>query len=124
MYEAIAQFKSRYHNDVIIVMVAPVIMNRTVNELKTKPLQNAVRSLRSTGLQPDLLLCRTEDPLSSSMLDKIAKLTYVNKDAIFDAPDVSTIYQVPIEFYDRHVDDLIASKFGLKRAMCRIHTVS
>lgn len=121
MYEAIAQFKSRYHNDVIIVMVAPVIMNRTVNELKTKPLQNAVRSLRSTGLQPDLLLCRTEDPLSSSMLDKIAKLTYVNKDAIFDAPDVSTIYQVPIEFYDRHVDDLIASKFGLKRAMCRIH---
>jgi CTP synthase len=121
MYEAIAQFKFKYPNDVLIVMVAPIIINNTVKELKTKPLQNAVRALRSTGLLCDMLLCRCETELDSKMLDKVARLTFVPREAVFDAPDVSTIYQVPIEFYKRHVDDLIASKFGLKRSMCRIH---
>jgi CTP synthase len=121
MYEAIAQFKFKYPNDVLIVMVAPIIINNTVKELKTKPLQNAVRTLRSTGLLCDVLLCRCESELDSKMLDKVAKLTFVPREAVFDAPDVQTIYQVPIEFYKRHVDDLIASKFGLKRSMCRIH---
>jgi CTP synthase len=60
MYEAIAQFKFKYPNDVLIVMVAPIIINNTVKELKTKPLQNAVRTLRSTGLLCDVLLCRCE----------------------------------------------------------------
>lgn len=121
MYEAIAQFKFKNPNDVMIVMVAPIIMNNTVKELKTKPLQNAVRTLRSTGLHCDMLLCRCEEELSSKMLDKVARLTFVPREAVFAAPDVETIYQVPIEFYRRHVDDLIASKFGLKRSMCRIH---
>lgn len=121
MYEAIAQFKFKYPNDVMIVMVAPVIMNNTVNELKTKPLQNALRTLRSCGLHCDMLLCRCEKSLPSKTLDKIARLTFVPREAVFEAPDVPTIYQVPIEFYKRHVDDLIASKFGLKRSMCRIH---
>lgn len=121
MFEAIAQFKCLHGNDVLIVMVAPVLVNQAVNELKSKPLQNAVRTLRSTGLQCDILLCRCEAPLPPSVLDKIAKLTYVPREAVFEAPTVKPIYQVPIEFYDRHVDDLIASKFGLKRSMCRIH---
>jgi CTP synthase len=121
MYEAIARFKFNHPNDVMIVMVAPILVNQAVKELKTKPLQNAVRSLRSTGLQCDMLLCRCEEPVTPCLLDKIAKLTYVPREAIFEAPTVKTIYQVPIEFYDRHVDDLIASKFGLKRSMCRIH---
>lgn len=121
MYEAIAQFKFKYPNDVIIIMVAPIIINNTVKELKTKPLQNAVRALRSTGLHCDILLCRCEEELPPKMLDKVARLTFVPREAVFEAPDVQTIYQVPIEFYKRHVDDLIASKFGLKRSMCRIH---
>ena len=121
MYEAIAQFKYKHPNDVMIAMVAPIIMNNTVKELKTKPLQNAVRALRSTGLLCDVLLCRCEEELPPKMLDKVARLTFVPREAVFEAPDVQTIYQVPIEFYKRHVDDLIASKFGLKRSMCRIH---
>jgi CTP synthase len=121
MYEAIAQFKYKNPNDVMIVMVAPIITNNTVKELKTKPLQNAVRALRSTGLLCDMLLCRCESELPPKMLDKVARLTFVPREAVFEAPDVQTIYQVPIEFYKRHVDDLIASKFGLKRSMCRIH---
>lgn len=121
MYEAIAQFKFKYPNDVMIVMVAPIITNNTVKELKTKPLQNAVRTLRSAGLHCDMLLCRCDEPLPPKMLDKVARLTFVPREAVFEAPDVQTIYQVPIEFYNRHVDDLIASKFSLKRSMCRIH---
>ncbi len=121
MYEAIAQFKYLHPNDVLIVMVAPIIWSSTVKELKTKPLQNAVRTLRSAGIQPDILLCRSEKQIPADVLKKIALLSYVPPDAVFEAPDVSSIYQVPIEFYDRHVDDLIASKFGLKRSMCRIH---
>lgn len=121
MYEAIAEFKYQHANEVMIVMVAPILVNEAVNELKTKPLQNAVRALRMTGLQCDMILCRCEREVPQSVLDKIAKLTYVPKEAIFYAPTVKTIYQVPIEFYNRQVDDLIASKFGLKRSMCRIH---
>lgn len=121
MYDAIAQFKCHHPNDVMIVMVAPIIVNHAVKELKTKPLQNAVRALRSTGLQPDILLCRCEQDVGPKVLDKIAKLTYVPREAVFEAPTVQTIYQVPIEFYNRQVDDLIASKFALQRKMCRIH---
>jgi CTP synthase len=121
MYAAIAQLKFHYGNDVLIVMVAPILMNEAVNELKTKPLQNAVRSLRSTGLQCDMILVRCPEPVGSKVLDKIAKLTYVPREAIFEAPTVKPIYQVPIEFYNRQVDDFIASRFGLKRSMCRIH---
>ena len=115
MYEAIAQFKCIHKDDVMIVMVAPIILNHTVDELKTKPLQNAVRALRSTGLQPDIILCRCETSIPDKVLDKVAKLTYVPRKAVFEAPDVPTIYQVPVEFYDRDVDNMIVDRFHLKR---------
>lgn len=119
MYEAIAQFKCKYPNDVMIVMVAPIIMNGTVKELKTKPLQNAVRTLRSTGLHCDILLCRCDEVIPqkelSRLLDKVSTLTFVPREAVFDAPSVDTVYRVPIEFYHRNIDDLIADRFRLKR---------
>ncbi len=114
-YESIRQFKQTHPDDVMIVMVAPIILNHTVNELKTKPLQNAVRDLQSTGLQPEMLLCRCETPVPAAILDKIARLTNVPRVAVFEAPDVPTIYKVPIEFFDRNIDDLIADRFRLKR---------
>lgn len=115
MYEAIASFKYKNPDDVMIAMVAPICPNNTVKELKTKPLQNAVRALRSTGLQCDMLLCRCDQPVPDELLDKIAELTYVSRKAVFFAPDVTNIYQVPIEFYDRNVDDLIVDRFRVKR---------
>ena len=120
-YEAVRQFKQKNHEDVMIVMVAPVIWNATVKEFKTKPLQNAVRSLQSTGLQPDVMLCRTDRELPRRILEKISRLTGVSREAVFDAPDVSSIYEVPIEFYNRHVDDLIADIFHMNRKGIRIH---
>lgn len=119
-YEAISQFKHRNSDNLMVVMVAPVIYNSTIKEFKTKPLQNAVRSLRHDGLIPEMLLCRCDRELPKQILDKISKLTGVPREAVFEAPDVETIYQVPIEFYDRHIDDLIADRFHFPRRGVRI----
>jgi len=120
-FEAFRQFRQSNPQDVIVVMVAPVIYNNTVKEFKTKPLQNAVRSLQSTGLQPDILLCRTDRELPNSILDKVSRLSGVSREAVFDAPDVESIYEVPIEFYNRHIDDLVADMFHMPRKGVRIH---
>lgn len=119
-YESIRQFKQSNHDDVMIVMVAPVIYNNTVKEFKTKPLQNSVRDLQSTGLQPDILLCRCDREVPVDILDKVSKMTNVPREAVFEAPDVRSIYEVPIEFWKRHIDDLIADRFHLRRNGCRI----
>jgi len=122
--EAARQFKQKHWQDVIVVLVAPILWIETIKEFKTKPLQQSVKSLQSFGLTPEILICRPlnvgikEMPLT--ILDKIAHLTNVPRDAIFDAPDVKTIYQVPIEFYNRSIDAFIIDRFGLKRNLCRI----
>lgn len=119
--EAVRQFKQKNWDDVLVVLVAPILWIPTIKELKTKPLQNSVKQMQSFGLQPDILLCRIDREMPAKMLDKISNLTNVPREAVFDAPDVKTIYQVPIEFYNRHIDDLVADKFHLKRNGCRIH---
>lgn len=120
-YDAARQLKQELRDDVLIVLVAPVIYNDTVKEYKTKPLQNSVKTLQSKGLQPDLILCRTRKAMPDSILDKIALMTNVHRNSVFLAPDVSSIYEVPIEFWNNHIDDLIADKFHLRRVGCRIH---
>jgi CTP synthase len=120
-FEAIRQFKQRKGDDVLIVMVAPILWVETIKEFKTKPLQNSVKELQRHGLQPDMLLCRVDREIPDKILSKVSNLTNVAESNIFDAPDVSTIYQVPLELYDRHVDNLIVDKFALKRNACRIN---
>lgn len=120
-FEAIRQFKQKSPNDIFVAMVAPIIWNNTIQEFKTKPLQNAVRSLQSTGVHPDMLLCRVEKEPPQNLLDKVSDMTSVPRECCFFAPDVKSIYQVPIELYDRHVDDLIADKFHFMRNGVRIH---
>ena len=119
--EAVRQFKQKNWDDVLIVLVAPIIWFPAIKEFKTKPLQNSVKELQSYGLQPEILLCRTDLDMPAKILDKIANLTNVPRTAVFEAPTVKSIYQVPIEFYNRQIDDLIADKFKLKRNGCRIH---
>lgn len=120
-YSAISQFKQKYRDDCLIAMVAPILWVPTIKEFKTKPLQRSVADLQSFGIQPELLLCRVDRPVSEKILDKVASLTNIPRENVFDAPDVETIYQIPIEFYNRHIDDLVADKFRLKRNACRIH---
>lgn len=120
-YEAVRQFKQKYRDDCMIIMVAPILWMSTVSEFKTKPLQRAVVDIQSHNLQPDILLCRVDRPIPSKILDKVSNITGIHRDAVFDAPDVSSVYQVPIEFYNRQVDDLIVDIFHLSRRGCRIH---
>lgn len=120
-FEAMRQFKQTYKDDVLIAMVAPILWVNTIKEFKTKPLQNSVKELQRHGLQPDVIFCRVDRPISEKLLAKVSMLTNVRREAIFDAPDVQSIYQVPIEFYNRHVDDLFVDLFRLNRSACRIH---
>ena len=119
--EAIRQFKQKNPDDVIVALCAPILWVPTIKEFKTKPLQQAVQTMQSCGLQPEVLLCRADREVPNKILDKISALTNVPKDAVFEALDVKSIYQVPIEFYNRHVDDLIIDKFHLPRNGLRIH---
>jgi CTP synthase len=127
---ALQQFKQRYYENMLIMLVSPILWVNTIKEYKTKPLQQSVKALQQFGLQPEVLLCRvdldmplasgkmTEEQLQNSltrMLDKIASLTNVPRMAVFDAPDVQEVWQVPIEFFNRQVDDLIVDKFKFSR---------
>lgn len=121
-FEAIRQFKQKVGADhILLIHVAPIFWFNTVQEFKTKPLQKSITDLRQFGLEADVLLCRTERPLPDEVPDKISRLTGIDRQAIFEAIDVKSIYQVPISFYDRHIDDLIADRFKLRRTGVRIH---
>jgi CTP synthase len=119
---AVQQFRQKLGpQQVMLIHVAPVLWLNTIGEFKTKPLQKSVIELQRFGLQPDILLCRGERAIPDKLLAKVADLTGVPREAVFEAPDVSSVYEVPISFYDRHIDDLIADKFQLRRTGVRIH---
>lgn len=121
-FEAIRQLKQRVgERNFLLIHVAPILWINTIQEFKTKPLQNSVRDLQRLGINPDMLVCRVDRPVPDKLLDKVSQMSGVPRDAVFDAPDVSTVYEVPITFYDRHIDDFIADRFHLKRNGVRIH---
>jgi CTP synthase len=119
-YKAISQFKQKMGDDCRIMLVSPIIWVKTIKEFKTKPLQQSVQQLQSYGIQPDIVLCRVDREVPAKMLDKVSDLTGVIRSNVFDAPDVKAIYEVPLIFHDRHIDDLVVDMFRIKRNGCRI----
>ena len=97
----------------IHVTLLPFI--KAAGEQKTKPTQHSVRELREIGIQPDILLCRTERHITKEQRDKIALFCNVDKDAVIEAADVKYIYEVPLHFKKEGLDDLILKKFHVKR---------
>jgi CTP synthase len=95
----------------IHVTLVPYIA--AAGELKTKPTQHSVRDLREIGIQPDILLCRSEKPLSRDLRGKIALFCNVKESAVISAQDVDTIYDVPLAFHEQGLDDLIVTQLGL-----------
>ena len=85
----------------------------TSGEIKTKPTQHSVKELRSIGIQPDLLLCRTDRPLPDKERRKIALFTNVEPRAVFSAPDVDTIYRLPRLFHEQGVDGVVMERLKL-----------
>ena len=95
----------------IHVTLVPYIA--AAGELKTKPTQHSVRDLREIGIAPDILLCRSEKPLSRELRGKIALFCNVKEPAVISAQDVDTIYEVPLAFHEQGLDDLIVQQLGL-----------
>src|SRR5258707_732992 len=95
----------------IHVTLVPYIA--AAKELKTKPTQHSVKELRQIGIAPDILLCRSEKPLSYDLRSKIALFCNVKESAVISAQDVDTIYDVPLTFHDQGLDDLIVTSLHL-----------
>lgn len=107
--EAIRQLKNDLGKEnVLYIHLTLVPYMRAAGELKTKPTQHSVKELRSIGIQPDIILCRSEVPLPADLRAKIALFCDVDRDAVFSAVDVKSIYEVPLEFYREGVDQKIA----------------
>src|SRR5271154_5124689 len=85
----------------------------TAGELKTKPTQPSVKEMREIGIQPDVLLCRTQMALSRAVKDKIALFSNVAVEAVISAMDVTCIYQVPVYFHEEGLDELIAERLTI-----------
>jgi CTP synthase len=94
----------------IHVTLVPFIA--AAGELKTKPTQHSVRDLREIGIAPDVLLCRSERPLSHDLRSKIALFCNVKESAVISAQDVDTIYDVPLAFHEQGLDELIVTQLG------------
>ena len=89
---------------------------RAAGELKTKPTQHSVKELRSIGIQPDVLLCRSERPLPEGERRKIALFTNVPERAVVDCIDADSIYRIPRLLHAQGLDDLVVERFGLEAA--------
>jgi len=112
--EAIRQMKSDLGKEnVLYIHLTLVPLIKTAGEVKTKPTQHSVKELRSIGIQPDILLCRTEQTLSPDIKAKIALFCNVEKDAVITAKDVESIYEVPLFFHQEGLDNQIVERLNI-----------
>jgi len=113
--EAIRQFPFDVgRENVLYIHVTLVPFIPTADELKTKPTQHSVNKLREIGIQPNILLCRTDRPLSMDVKRKIALFSNLEKEAVITAKDVDTIYDVPLTFHKEGLDELIIRQLRLE----------
>ncbi len=112
--EAIRQFKADVGKEnVLYVHLTLVPYIAAAGEVKTKPTQHSVKELRSIGIQPDILLCRTDRFLSKEIKAKIGLFCNVDVDQVITAKDVETIYEVPLVFHQEGLDDKIVSLLNI-----------
>ena len=112
--EAIRQFRFDVKpKNILYVHLTLIPYIKTSGELKTKPTQHSVQKLREIGIQPDVLLCRTEEKLANKLKEKIALFCNVEVDSVITAMDVKNIYEVPLSLEKEGLADIIASKLGI-----------
>ena len=112
--EAIRQFRHEIGRENALFMhltLVPFIS--AAGEVKTKPTQHSVRELMEIGIQPDILICRAERPLSEDVKRKIALFCNVDFGSVIESRDVPTIYEIPLAFADQGLDDRVVSRLGL-----------
>jgi CTP synthase len=113
--EAIRQFTQEMgHSNVMNVHLTLVPFIHASGEIKTKPTQHSVMKLREIGLQPDMLLCRTEVPIGQEAREKIALFCSLPTNMVFEARDVASIYEVPLLFEEAGVGERVIHRLGLE----------
>ncbi len=112
--EAIRQLRNDLGKEnSLFVHLTLVPFLKMADEMKTKPTQHSVNELRRIGIQPDILLCRTERQLSQGLKDKISLFCNVEKDAVITAKDAEIIYEVPIAFHNEGLDEKITKSLNI-----------
>ena len=113
--EAARMLKLRRPGDVLFVMVSYLPIPEKIGEMKTKPTQYAVRSLNTAGIQPDMILARASRPLDAPRKRKLSLFCNVSEEDIISAPDVESIYEIPVNFEKERLGERILAKCGLPR---------
>ena len=111
--EAIRQLKWAKGKDCLTVHLTLLPFLGTTGELKTKPTQHSVKEMLSLGVQPDVLVCRTEHPMQKGMKEKIALFCNVDADAVIESRDADTIYDVPLMMQEEKLDEVVLRKLGI-----------
>jgi CTP synthase len=112
--EAVRQFRNQYgHESSLVIHLTLIPYLKAAKELKTKPTQHSVKELLTTGIQPDVLVCRTEYPLTQELRRKLALFCNVNIESVIEAIDADTIYDVPLLMREERLDELVMRKLNL-----------
>lgn len=111
--EAVRQLKWEMGSDALFIHLTLVPYLQASGELKTKPTQHSVKTMLENGVQPDVLVLRTEHPLSPGLKEKVALFCNVNKESVIESIDVPTIYEVPIKMQEEKLDEIVLKKLGL-----------
>lgn len=117
--EAARRLWLKNKNDVIFILVSYLPVPNTLGEMKTKPTQNAVRLLNSYGIQPDFIVARATVPLDEKRKEKIAIWCNTEPAHVISAPDIESIYDVPLNFEKDNISQLLLSALGLKTRVKR-----
>ena len=112
--EAARMLKLTNPKDVLFILVSYLPIPEMIGEMKTKPTQTAVRLLNEAGIQPDIILGRSKVPLDEPRKRKISIFCNVQKENVISAPDVQSIYEIPINFEKENLGNRILKKFGLR----------
>ena len=111
--EAVRQLKWELEKNALFIHLTLVPFLAAAGELKTKPTQHSVKTLLEAGIQPDILVCRTEHPINAEIRRKIAQFCNVEREAVIESIDVSTIYEVPLLMQKEGLDKIVLKKLGL-----------
>lgn len=114
--EAARMMKSQHPKQVMTVMVSYLPTPATVGEMKTKPTQHSVRLLNASGIQPDIIIARSNTPLDAKRREKLSFFCNIAPDRVISAPDIESIYEVPINFEKGKLSDTIGKLLGLRFA--------
>lgn len=111
--EAVRQLRWELGRDALCVHLTYVPYLKAAKELKTKPTQHSVKLLQQVGIQPDILVLRTEKDVPAQMRRKVAQFCNVEPDAVIQSLDAPTIYQVPLMMHEQHLDEIVLRKMGV-----------